>query len=364
MIQKIVYCILYFVNLLFKGLKIKENKITFISYKSNTIEGDFKLVSEKLEKENKYEIEYVLIKFEHNLIGSVKYFFNCIKQVYHINTSKVVILDYNNFVISNFKKKEVKVVQLWHATGAIKKFGNDINREYEIKNYDYVTCSSDAWKDIYSSAFSIPKENVLPVGIPKTDSLFSEKKLDRYRKNIYNKYPQIKGKKVVLYAPTFRGVLASKIRCEKVDLEYIQRELGDDYVVIHKLHPWLAHIKFDKDERIINGNNEGLRKLFSISDYLISDYSAIIFDFSILEKPMIFFTPDIEKYKLDRGFYEDYEKVMPGPVCLSEEEVVKAIKENNFSKEEIVNFKNKYFKYKDGKSTERVCELIKSLIKE
>ena len=362
MIAKIVYFILYFVNLLCKGFKIKENKITFISYKNNLIEGDFKLVSKKLEKENKYDIHYVLIKFEHTLIGSIKYFFNCFKQIYHMNTSKVIVLDYNNFVVSKFKKKEVKVVQLWHATGAIKKFGNDIKREYPIENYDYVTCSSDAWKDIYSSAFNVPKENVVPVGIPKTDSLFSEKKLNKYREYIYNKYPQIKGKKVVLYAPTFRGVLASKIRCEEVNLEYIQKALGDDYVVIHKLHPWLSHISFDNDPRIINGNDEGLRKLFSVSDYLISDYSAIIFDFAILEKPMIFFTPDIEKYKVDRGFYEDYEKVMPGPICLSEEEVVKAIKENNFSKEAIVNFKNKYFKYKDGKSTKRVCELIKSLV--
>lgn len=362
--KAIVYFILVFINSLLYWCKIKENKITFISYKSEKLEKDFKLIAEKLEEEKKYNLVYILIKYQNTLIGRIKYLFNCIKQLYHIKTSKVIILDYNNFVISNFKRKGTKVIQVWHASGAIKKFGNDIKREYEIRNYDYILSASNFWRDIYSKAFNVPKENVLPLGIPRTDILFNDKKLEKYKNDIIEKYPQIKNKKVVLYAPTFRGDPISGVTYQKIDLRYIKNKLGDDYIIIYKLHPWLEEVTmYDKDEYgIINGNKESIRKLFTITDYLICDYSAVIFDFSILEKPIIFFASDLEEYKNDRGMYEEYEKIMPGPICRTEDDILKAIKENCFNVEEVRAFKNKYFDFKDGRSTERVVEFIKSLI--
>ena len=307
---------------------------------------------------------YILIKYQNTLVGKVKYLFNCIKQLYNINTSKIVILDYNNFVVSNFKRKGTKVIQVWHASGAIKKFGNDIEREYPIKSYDYVISASGFWKEIYSTAFNVPKENVLPLGIPRTDVLFNTKKLEKYKNDVIEKYPQIRNKKVVLYAPTFRGDPINSISYQKIDLSYIKDRLGDDYIIIYKLHPWLEEINMydNNKDGIINGNKDSIRKLFSVTDYLICDYSAVIFDFSILEKPIIFFVPDLEEYKIDRGMYEEYEKIMPGPICKTEDDVLKSIKENCFNLEELKAFKNKYFDFKDGKSTERVVEFIKSLI--
>ncbi|WP_196001936.1 CDP-glycerol glycerophosphotransferase family protein [Clostridium sp. 1001271B_151109_B4] len=358
----IVYIILAFINKMLFWCKIKENKITFISYKSNKLEKDFKLISKKLEKENKYNLVYILIKYENNFGGNIAYLFNCIKQIYHINTSKVVILDYNNFVVSHFKKKEVKVIQVWHASGAIKKFGNDIEREYPIKNYDYVISTSSFWKGIYSTAFNVSKDNVLPLGIPRTDSLFNKKRLEKYKKSILEKYPEIKNKKVVLYAPTFRGDPIKNVEYQEINLKYIKDKLGEDYILIYKLHPWLEKVSIVDEDGIINGNKEGIRKLFSVTDYLICDYSAIIFDFSILGKPMIFYTPDLEKYKKDRGIYEDYEKIMPGPICMNEYEIVNEIKKNKNYNYEIKKFKDKYFEHQDGKSTERVAEFIKELL--
>lgn len=360
----IVYYILAFINIILYPIKIKENKITFISYKSDKLEKDFRLISMRLEKEQEYKLVYLLTKYENSLIGNIKYLFNCIRQVYHVNTSRVVLLDYNNFVVSNFKKKHVKVIQLWHASGAIKKFGNDIEREYKIKNYDYVLATSDEWKKPYSTAFNVDENNVLSLGRPSNDSLFSKKKLKKYKENMYEKFPEIKGKKVILYAPTFRGDPIYDIKHQEIKLEYIKQELGDEYVLIYKLHPWFGDKIISNDKTIINGNNESIKKLFSVTDFLIADYSAIIFDFSLLKKPMLFFTPDLEQYKEDRGMYLDYKKNMPGPICMSEEEIVKEIKNNNFSIYDIEGFKNKYFKYQDGKSTELVVDFIKQLAKE
>lgn len=362
--RRIVYLILAFINYIVYFCKIQNNKITFISYKSEKLEKDFKLISKKLENDNKYKLVYILTKYQNTTIGNIKYLFNCIRQVYHINTSKVVILDYNNFVVSHFKKEGVKVLQIWHASGAIKKFGNDIKREYPIKNYDYVISAANHWREIYSNAFNVSKDNVLPLGIPRTDSLFSTNKLDKYKKKTLEKYPEIKGKKVVLYAPTFRGDPINDVKYQPINLKYIKDRLGDGYVIIYKLHPWLEDISISQNncKGIINGNKDGIRKLFSVTDYLICDYSAVIFDFSILEKPMIFYTPDLDEYKKERGMYEEYEEIMPGPICKTEEEIVNIIKNDKFPIDKIKEFKDKHFDYKDGKSAQRVSEFIKNLI--
>ena len=362
--KMIAYIILFVINCILYWVKIQENKITFISYKSEKLEKEFKLIAKSLEKEGKYNLVYILIKYQNTLIGKIKYLFNCVKQLYHINTSKIVILDYNNFVVSNFKRKETKVIQVWHASGAIKKFGNDIKREYEIKNYDYILSSSKFWEDIYSSAFNVSKESVIPLGIPRTDILFNPKKLKKYKSDILQKYPKIRNKKVVLYAPTFRGDPINGVSYQKIDLKYIKNKLGSDYIIIYKLHPWLEEVKMyhENDDGIINGNKESIKKLFAVTDYLICDYSAVIFDFSILEKPMIFFVPDLEEYKNDRGMYEEYEKFIPGPICKTEDDVLNVIENYCFNIDELKEFKNKYFDFKDGKSTERVVDFIKNLI--
>ena len=356
----ILYIVLGAINLLFYNIKVNDNKITFISYKTNKLEGNFKLISENIN--TKYKQKFLLIKYENTIIGNIKYFFNCISQLYHVNTSKVIVLDYNNYVVSNFKKKEVKVVQIWHATGAIKQFGNDIERSYKINNYDYVLAASDVWKDAYSSAFNVDRESVKALGIPKTDVLFNDGELNRYKKRMIEKYSIIKNKKVILYAPTFRGDPIKNIKYQKIDLDYISQTLGDEYIIMYKLHPWYGDKIISSGSNIINVNNENINMLFTITDFLVADYSALIFDYSILNKPLLFFVPDLAEYKKDRGMYLDYEKEMPGPICFSEDEIIDAIINNKFELEKVLKFKNKYFKFQDGKSTQRVAKFIDNLM--
>ena len=362
MIKKfILNCILGFIYIITYPLKVENKKITFISYNADKLVGSFKLIDDYLKKEGEYNLNYILTKYENNLIGKVKYLFNCMKQVYYINTSKVILLDYNNYVVSNFKKKEVKVIQVWHARGAIKKFGNDIKRDYKIKNYDYILSPSDKWKKPYSTAFNVNESQVIVTGIPKSDILFSKKTMEICRKDMLKSYPKFIGKKVVLFAPTFRGDPIKHAIYKEIDIEYIKKNLGDDYEVVYKLHPSLGDKKIAKDNNIINANKESLIKIFSVTDYLVTDYSAVLFDFSILNKPIILFAPDLEEYKKERGMYIDYESSMPGPICKTEDEIIAAIKKNDFKEEKIYNFMSTYFKYKDSNSTERVCEFIKEL---
>lgn len=360
----ILYPILGIVYLITYLFKINKDRVTFISYKADRLKGNFKIISACLEKEEIYDLCYILTNYSSSFWGNIKYLFNCIKQVYYVNTSKLVILDYNNYVVSNFKKSNVKVLQVWHASGAIKKFGNDIKRDYKTKNYDYILCTSEEWKKPYSTAFNVKEENVMVTGIPKNDYIFSEKRIKRYTKEMLEEYPQIKDKKVILFAPTFRGDSIFDIKYQGIDLDHLKKKLGEDYILIYRVHPAFGDMKITENESIINGNKAVLRKLFSITDYLITDYSAVLFDFSILNKPIIFFTPDLEEYKNDRGMYIDYSGKLPGPICKTEDEVIDKIICDDFSGYDVEEFKNKYFKHNDAKSKERVMDLIIKILKE
>lgn len=360
--KAIIYAVLSICRIFLLWTNVKEDKITFISLESDHLTGDFKLLSDSLRKENRYELNYILVKFEKSLKGNFLYFISCIRQLFAINTSKLVILDYNNYVVSNFKRDNVKVLQLWHASGAIKKFGNDVSRDYAISGYDYVIVNCDYFVKPFASAFGVKEENVKVTGIPKTDRLFQSHKIRKDQKWMWEHYPQIKGKKVVLYAPTFRGKLMHNLGNSTIDLDRVAQELGSDYVILYKMHPLLENVIISESQDVICCNGMSIKRLFSVSDYLISDYSAIIIDYSAFEKPMLFYTPDLEEYRKDVGFYVDYEKEMPGPICFNEKQVIEAIKKDAFDINKIRAFKKKFFAYTDGKSVLRVHALVDDIM--
>lgn len=344
-------------------MKINPNKITFISLESTILTGDFQLVAIDLEKYRDYELNYILVKFEKTLKGYIAYFFSCIHQFFAINTSKVVVLDYNNFVANGFKRKGVTILQLWHATGAIKKFGNDAFRDYPINGYDALIVNSEAFKPIFASAFGMQEDQIYVTGIPKTDRFFNPEKKVSDRILLEKMYPQIKGKQVILYAPTFRGKLFHGFDHMTIDLQKVVSRLSDDYVILYKMHPLISNVHFEDSSRVINCNDISIRKLFSITDLLISDYSAIIYDFSVFEKPMVFYCPDLDEYSSRVGIYFDYEKEMPGPICRTEDELIDVLLKNKYDLKKIQAFKHKYFTYFDGQSTKRVVMLIDELMK-
>ncbi len=359
----IVWIILKVMSIFLVFTKVDPEKITFISLESDRLEGDFRLLSIGLQKQGSYKLNYVLVKFEKSLLGNIKYFFSCIHQMFAINTSQLVILDYNNYVVSHFKRKEVKVLQVWHASGAIKKFGNDTKRDYKIANYDYAITNCEYYRPYFASAFGMHEEHVFATGIAKTDRLFKKSKIKKDQKLMYETFPQLKGKKVILYAPTFRGKLMHNLQKTMIDLQQIKEALGDEYVILYKMHPLLSDQVISDDEDIVCCNKMSIKRLFSVSDYLISDYSAIIIDFSVFNKPILFYVPDLEEYRNDVGFYVDYEKEMPGPICKSEAQIVQHIQEDKFDLDVIAQFRNKFFKYQDGKSCQRVLKLISQIMR-
>lgn len=359
LIAKIIVKLAWMITFL---IPINRNKITFISYFDDQLTGNFKLISEEIKSKNKeVKLVFFIRKFNNSLLEKLYSVMSFAIQTFQINTSAVVILDGNNFPICNItKKKDTKVIQIWHACGGIKKFGYDINRRFEIKNYDYVYVAGKEFKKTFSSAFRMDQDRILSTGVAKTDILYNQEDMNCYKRQMYKVYPQIKGKKVILYAPTFRGDGAFDIQYVNLNMEYLHKNLGDEYIVLYKMHPFLEKITLanEKNDYIVNVNHEDLYQLFSVTDVLISDYSAIIFDFSILEKPIVLYTPDLDNYQKERGFYYNYAEFAPGPICYNEAQIIEIIKNQNYTMDKVKELKYKYFDYHDGKSTQRIVEQI------
>lgn len=362
-IQKIILNFILTIESFFVSLlKIKKRRITFISLESDTLTSDFKIIYDQLDKDE-FDIQLCLIQYHKDLWGQFLYFLNCIKQLYYIQTSHIVILHDNNYVVSHFKRKGVIVLQVWHACGAIKKFGNVIKREYPIANYDYVLSTSSYWQKPYSEAFDVLLDHVLPIGMPRTDELFDKEWINKSREYLYQKYPQLQNKKIILYAPTFRGNIYKGFTAIDFDAKKIIDQFDDEYVIIYKYHPLLGDYRLLSDERIINMNHEDTHVLFTITDYLISDYSSIVFDYMILEKPLLFFVPDLISYSQELGVFVDLNK-LNCPICMNEEQIIKSIQDNKFDINQIRSLKDEFFDIQDGKSATRIVEFIRSQINE
>lgn len=347
--------------------KVHRNRITFISLEHANLSRDFKLLYDRLKQDTNYEIRTVLFKFEPSFWGNLKYGLACIRQLFLIQSSRLVIIDYNNFVVSRFPhKKKVKVLELWHATGALKQFGNDVDRDYVIHNYDYVIANSDFFKPLYAQAFNLPESHVKVTGIPNNDKIFKEEFIEQTRKRLLEKYPMLKGKKVLMYAPTFRGRISTHFREAKIDLAAVHKKLGEDCIIIYKAHPLIANSEYEGNPNVLFVKDELISSLFCVTDVLISDYSAITIDWMAFNKPVVAYVPDLKNYAQKPGLTIDYAKEFPGPVVRSEKGLVRALKagdsENGRQKRAV--FTKKMYKYCDGESTNRVVQMIDSIMDE
>lgn len=340
---------------LFTRFPINNKQVSFIIDSNESFKGNLDYIKKEFEKRG---------DFQFNFFYKDKLSFSNFK---NLATSKYVFLNDNFFPLAfmNFKN-DTKVIQLWHAPGAFKKFGASVDSESsemikEIsKNIDYLITSSDDIKKYYSEAFQIEESKIKSLGLPRADYYFENHDL---RKDFDSSYPLAKNKKIVLYAPTFRDNPADNNVFNFLDLEKFNKKLGDEYVLALRLHPKIK--KFFKGDIKANQNyidctdfkNE--QELLLISDILITDYSSIMIEFSLLNKPIIFFTYDFDRYNSkDRGFYFDFKENVPGPIVYTTDELIATIKNNDFDKNKILNFRKTQFNSFDGKASKRIVDFV------
>ena len=208
-----------------------------------------------------------------------------------IYSSKVVVTDDYMPLFRNYgKKKGQHFVQLWHAAGAFKKFGADgttlslcSDAQYH-RDYDLVSVSSEYVRDIYAKAFAVDREKVRALGVPRCDRFYDKDYLESRKRLVYEKMPEAAGRKIILYAPSFRGKGKNRVYLPEIDYKELNDSLREDQIMIlcpHPLTPEPAEIgAFDKVKlvRDITTND-----VMIAADLLITDYSSVIFDYSLHE---------------------------------------------------------------------------------
>ena len=296
---------------------------------------------------------------------------------YHLATAALFVVDSHYLPIYVIKRRPgTTIVQTWHACGAIKKigysvldksFGADETLVSLVRlhtNYDLCLAASNAAVLQYMDAFRQPAELfVTSLGIPRTDVLVNEEAGGALASEIRRRYAIPKGRRVILYAPTFRGTSMTRARHpEDLDLALLARTVGTDHVVLLRLHPAVrARQRIDPglEGFVIDVSDyPEINELMLVSDVLVTDYSSVIFEFALLGRPMAFFAPDTADYDDERGFYFDYRTGVPGPVFETTEALAGWLREGEVDLDRVRAFATTWFEVADGHASERFVDRI------
>ncbi len=246
--------------------------------------------------------------------------------------SRVFIVDDYFFPIYVVQPRAgTTIIQTWHACGAFKKVGYSVlDKSFGVdealasrvrihSNYDVCLVASQSAAPHYAEAFRQPLERfVSRLGIPRTDVFFGEERLARTREAVRRRYGLTDGRRVVLYAPTFRGDSVTDAHAtDDLDLGRPARRRSARTTSCSS-----GSTRSSAPGRAIGPELEGfaidvsdhpdINELMLVSDVLVTDYSSAIYEFALLGRPMVFFAPDYEAYEAERGFYFDYRTGVPG----------------------------------------------------
>ncbi|HHT98143.1 MAG TPA: hypothetical protein GXZ90_09655 [Clostridiales bacterium] len=366
---------------IYKILPVKKNKVLCIMTHDDGEGSNVSIVAKALKAlSNNYSISYITKSDVENLknikqIGTIiKFFF---KSTFDLASSEIVLLD-NTFIPFAYLKSrnKQKIIQLWHGTGTIKKFGQDYNQgklkkieKKANKNITHLIVNSTSMKHLYAQAFAVPIERVYDIGVPKTDELLNRiidikrSGINKDRLYIFEKYNIPLENKLILYAPTFRDADINGPEIYKW-IKPIVDNLPSEYHFALRLHPFVAKSYNENDisDKVLQMSMErDLNTLLMAADILITDYSSIVFDYSVTDKPMVFYPYDLEEFSdQGRGFYNYYNSYVPGPIAYTGEDIADIIKDENFDLYKTFTFKEDSFNYLDGMATNRLINLIQS----
>ncbi|AVM07141.1 CDP-glycerol glycerophosphotransferase family protein [Bacillus velezensis] len=363
-------------GVLFKPVKPKNHLTLLVSFEENAqaLIRSYKAHAESLSYEVTvlYTRHAVSLKKELEGIGSFylneKHPLHLLKAVLILFKSKVVITD-NYFLMTSVlnRRPQTTCIQVWHANGSLKKFGledvtnqnrpaSDISRFKKVyRSFDFVTVGSDAMADVFKKSFGIRDGQLLKTGVPLTDVYYEE-----HKPELKHKWP----KKIILYAPTFRDYDMQSFRLPFTE-EQLTNALNGEYMLLVKLHPAvLHHISASFESELIkNVSDMRLHDLLKAADILITDYSSVPFEFALLNKPIFFFTYDLEEYDQKRGLIDNYTSVIPGKACHDSEALLEEMTKKPFRAEEMKKFSDKWNMYSDGNSSEALLKFAETKMK-
>jgi len=349
---------------------VRRGRMFFASDQRGEIAGNLLRVRDRLVErglDSRFDFRYSF-----RLPGS-KSLGNTFRIVWLLATSEFVLLDDYFGLLKGVQLNSTKtrLIQLWHAGSGFKavgysRFGHDGSPKlrHPHRQYTYAITGSTHLVPVYAEAFGIEESAVIPTGLPRVDWFLDPELTARFREDFAAEYPQLVGKRVILFAPTFRGrsIHNAYYDYSWIDFDALYEACGPDDVVLFRMHhfvPEAVPIPEAYRDKFIDFTHypDGLN-LLHVVDLLITDYSSIIYEYSLLDRPMLFFAPDRVTYAVTRGFHRDYAETAPGRVCDTFEELVGAIKAEDFEHEKVKKFRAENFDRVDTNAADRVIDWL------
>jgi teichoic acid ribitol-phosphate primase len=354
-------------------------RVVLATAHADQIGGNLAAIRDALRRGQDTPIVAVAHRPASGLRGKIRAAWQAIVAGFLLATSRLFVVDDYYFPIYAIRPRPgTTIVQAWHASGAFKKFGHSLAgksfgadasvlRHVRIHaNYDVCLVSSERFIPHYADAFALPADRFTArIGIPRTDPLLDPAWRERTEAEVRARHGLTDGRRIVLYAPTFRGERTTEARfAAGLDLELVARELGDTHRLLLRLHPFIrdrvelaaAH----RDVVIDASDDPDIHPLMLVADALVTDYSSVIFEYSLLDRPMAFFAPDHAAYERERGFYFEYATGVPGPVFTRTDELVAWLRAGPSDEDlaRVRRFREEAFDVADGRASDRFVELV------
>ncbi len=345
-------------------------RVLFSSDSRAELGGNLQVVWDRM-VERGLDREYDMLTLFKSSIADRRSLRDRLRMPWLLATADVILVDDYQPVIYRIDDPDVRIVQLWHASGAFKtvgysrvgKAGGPSPYSRVHKNYTHAIVSSDHDVPFYAEAFGLPEARVVPTGIPRMDRFFDEVARAAGRAAALELFPAARGRTTILFAPTFRGdTRTASYDTDRLDYAALHAlAVEKDAVVIFKMHPFVREplaIPAAYADRLFDGTAAPIdvNDLLFVVDLLVTDYSSIVFEFSTLDRPMLFFAYDLDEYIADRDFYVPFEEFVPGRIVRTFPELLDAIRNDDYEAHKVGEFARRHFDHLDGTSTDRVID--------
>lgn len=361
---RVLNCIYWLIK---KKTEVEPNKILFLSRQSDKPSLDYRMLFDEIQRQNPdAQIVAITSRIEKRNLEVFRREARIIwKQMYHLATSKVCVVDGYNIPVSVLKKREGQhIIQIWHSLGAIKKFGHQSThtkaqkRQAQVlrmhKNYDSIICASQNWIPYFAKAFKCTTDKLKVIGLPRIDYLLTKQKQNRAK--IYRAHNDLRRKKVILYAPTFRNGADDTAKINELLSQFDHKK----YTVILKAHPNMKY----KNNHIYRCDDFSTLQLLSIADYVITDYSALILEAMIAGRPVMLYAYDYDKYYKDPGLNINLKNELKPYFFTDAKKLASAISHKKYSDEVEKQFLEKFIQTLHTDNTKQLTQYILSKLAE
>ncbi|MDR2647433.1 MAG: CDP-glycerol glycerophosphotransferase family protein [Oscillospiraceae bacterium] len=290
-------------------------------------------------------------------------------QAYHFATASAVLLNDNFMPLGSLRfSKKTKIVQIWHAEGALKRFGLSLDLPQAVREcvrkagakYDAVVCSSPRVAPFYAEAFGVPLSVVLPLGAPRLDVLCHGFSKQKAREAFELQFPQTKNKRIILYAPTLRdNPKADAALLENFRFDQFQARFGANTILLVRVHPRSAAKIPSETHGVIDcAKYSDTIKLLAACDALITDYSSICLDAAVLDVPVFLYCFDLDAYKTERDFYVDFSVSAPCEITVRFADLLDELAKPDVNQSKRAAFAAYHIGTLDGGASKRIADFL------